>query len=182
MLPKPPLLLGRLRHLTLLVSRGSRSARSLSVCGSHPDMLLALALAAAQSPQHVALGFMCKQFDRQSKLGPNKAQVDAPCPGWLYGMNGVLHRRSNWAKWGDEAYNFSLAARAAHSCFLHDDVWFAGHMRSRGIVPHLISPGFTSATSLGGERPTMSSYVVTNELRRAGIDPELACARSFCAL
>ena len=74
----------------------------------HPDMLLALALAAANAPWNVALGFMCKQYDGGARVGPN-LQREGSCPGWLFGKSGVLHRRSHWAVHNDDVYRFERA-------------------------------------------------------------------------
>lgn len=155
----------------------------------HEDTILALSLAARSIGAGVAssVGFWCEEFGwapsagyffmhaqyRRECLG---VSVEGTCHGWLSGVSGVLFERGALS---DAVFNYSGRPRG---CFLHDDVWFGGHVVSNPrAAPYLIDPGFKSrrVRRIEHDRSKSSSYLQTLKLREHGTDPEAQCASSF---
>ena len=156
----------------------------------HEDLLLALALAADTTTDPVAVGFWCEEFGwspetsyffmhatrRRECLGMS---VEGSCHGWLSGVGGVLFTRSVF---DDSVFNYTSRPRG---CWLHDDVWFGGHVAARqDAVAYLIDPGFQSrkVRRIEKDRSRSSSYSQTLKMREHGKDPEAQCASSFDAM
>ena len=105
--------------------------------------------------------------------------VEGSCHGWLSGVGGVLFTRSVF---DDSVFNYTSRPRG---CWLHDDVWFGGHVASgRDTTAYLIDPGFKSrkVRRIEKSRAKSSSYTQTLKLREHGSDPEAECAASFQAM
>ena len=156
----------------------------------HEDLLLALALAADTTKDPVAVGFWCEEFGwspetsyffmhatrRRECLGMS---VEGSCHGWLSGVGGVLFTRSVF---DESVFNYTSRPRG---CWLHDDVWFGGHVAARqDAVAYLIDPGFHSrkVRRIEKDRSRSSSYSQTLKMREHGKDPEAQCASSFDAM
>ena len=151
-------------------------------------MVLALSLAARSIDQPVSVGFWCEEFGWAPSAGyffmhaPYRRKclgvpVEGTCHGWLSGVSGVLFERAAL----DVASLFNYTGRP-RGCFLHDDVWFGGHVVSNpASVPYLIDPGFKSrkVRRIEHDRSKSSSYLQTLKLREHGSDPEAQCASSF---
>ena len=91
----------------------------------------------------------------------------------------VLVRSFERGSLDDQIFNYTDRPKG---CWLHDDVWFGGHVvSSLDAVPYLIDPGFKSrkVRRIEHDRSKSSSYLQTLKLREHGDDPEAQCASSF---
>ena len=153
----------------------------------HEDMILALSLTAQHASKPVSVGFWCEEFGWAPQQGYFfmhaqyrreclRVPVEGTCHGWLSGVSGVLFERGSL---DDQIFNYTDRPKG---CWLHDDVWFGGHVvSSLDAVPYLIDPGFKSrkVRRIEHDRSKSSSYLQTLKLREHGDDPEAQCASSF---
>ncbi|CAE7501345.1 Dnaaf5 [Symbiodinium sp. CCMP2592] len=153
----------------------------------HQDTVLALVLAASALPSHAAPGFWCEEA-RATGVASDQIQwqtleimsdaTEGTVHGWCGGFAGVLFKR--WF-FDETVFNF---ADAPDGCAVHDDVWFGGHLLSKGNTPYLINAGFFSAQdgpSTPEDRQDFSINVINRQLKASGKDPQEQCAAWFSA-
>eukprot|EP00439_Symbiodinium_sp_Y106_P006973 s4624_g1.t1 len=153
----------------------------------HQDTVLALVLAASALPSHAAPGFWCEEA-RATGVASDQIQwqtleimsdaTEGTVHGWCGGFAGVLFKR--WF-FDETVFNFT---DAPDGCAVHDDVWFGGHLLSKGNTPYLINAGFFSAQdgpSTPEDRQDFSINVINRQLKASGKDPQEQCAAWFSA-
>ncbi|CAJ1442621.1 unnamed protein product [Effrenium voratum] len=119
----------------------------------HEHTILALVTAASVLPSHVAPAFSCREVWVENSNPRWRAmpfQAEGTVKGWCGAAAGVLFKR--WF-FDDEVFNFRDAPA---SCQRHEDLWAAGHLLSKGLLPYLIHTGFKSERRSMHPRPSVS--------------------------